>query len=536
MAKGIYVGVDSKARKVKKAYVGVDSEAIVQGDVFPKTWTQVVAGTSYIAENGTKLIASSASINGSYGLASGACDGNSVSSYWESARGKIAWIKLCFPEGEKINKCKIKMKNSSTSYSMSAIVQGSNDDTSWTELYKTTAQLTTLTEVPLNNVDYYKYYRLLFNSSISEDAFSVHEWEVSEYFIKKPNTAQKVKKGYIGVGGVARPFFSAEQKLEYYGTATAISTARYDLAATSVGDYALFGGGRTAGSTYSKVVDAYTKTLVKETSTSLSVARCILVATSIGGYALFGGGNASSKSKVVDTYTSSLVKGTATDLSVARHMLAATSVGDYALFGGGNASSESKVVDTYTSSLVKGTATNLSLGRWYLAATSVGDYALFGGGGNTSTNTYRATIDTYTKTLTKGTATDLSTARIRLAATSVGDYALFGGGDAGTSTPYSIVDTYTKTLVKGTATALSVARYNLAATSVGDYAIFAGGDAGDISAAVDVYTKELVKETTTNLCDARQNLAATSVGDYALFGSGRNINGNRTAVDVYQVV
>lgn len=27
MAKGIYVGVDSKARKVKKAYVGVDSKA-----------------------------------------------------------------------------------------------------------------------------------------------------------------------------------------------------------------------------------------------------------------------------------------------------------------------------------------------------------------------------------------------------------------------------------------------------------------------------------------------------------------------------
>ena len=39
-------------------------------------------------------------------------------------------------------------------------------------------------------------------------------------------------------------------ELEYYGTATALSKARQDLAATTVGNYALFGGG--------KVVDVYT--------------------------------------------------------------------------------------------------------------------------------------------------------------------------------------------------------------------------------------------------------------------------------------
>ena len=53
--------------------------------------------------------------------------------------------------------------------------------------------------------------------------------------------ARKVKKMYIGVGGKARLCYSAEA--DKFGTATPLSKYRIFLAGTTVGGYALFGGG-----------------------------------------------------------------------------------------------------------------------------------------------------------------------------------------------------------------------------------------------------------------------------------------------------
>ena len=84
------------------------------------------------------------------------------------------------------------------------------------------------------------------------------------------------------------------------GNATQLSKARYGLAATTVGNYALFGGGYV----YSSVVDAYNESLTQTIPTALSQVRKSLAATTIGNYALFGGGATSSNSSnVVDVYT-----------------------------------------------------------------------------------------------------------------------------------------------------------------------------------------------------------------------------------------
>ena len=137
------------------------------------------------------------------------------------------------------------------------------------------------------------------------------------------------------------------QSLSYYGTITPLSVARGEFAATTVGNYALFGGGWT-GSARSNVVDAYDTSLTRTTATPLSQARNNLVATTVGNYALFGGGYTGSASNVVDAYDTSLTRTTATALSVARYSLAATTVGNYALFGGGyTGSARSDVVDVY---------------------------------------------------------------------------------------------------------------------------------------------------------------------------------------------
>ena len=121
-------------------------------------------------------------------------------------------------------------------------------------------------------------------------------------YIGIDNVARKLKKAYIGVGGIARQFFSSEQKLVYYGNATNLSAGRRGLASTSIGDYAIFGGGFISGSSCSATVDTYTKDLVKGTASSLSAARGELTATAVGDYALFGGGKNNSYLTAVNAY------------------------------------------------------------------------------------------------------------------------------------------------------------------------------------------------------------------------------------------
>ena len=196
-----------------------------------------------------------------------------------------------------------------------------------------------------------------------------------------------------------------------------LSKARKSLAATSIGDYALFGGGANTtilvGNLYN-TVDAYNTSLTQLVATTLSVKRGNLSATSVGDYALFGGGFGAGTNNfglaitaptdTVDAYNKSLTLSTITALSVARCDLAATTLGNYALFGGGSdkvSSTSDKVfydyVDVYDKSLTHAVTQALSTARNALAATSVGDYALFGGGYNyaTGSSTYFATVDAY---------------------------------------------------------------------------------------------------------------------------------------------
>ena len=127
-------------------------------------------------------------------------------------------------------------------------------------------------------------------------------------------------------------------------TAPNLSSARYNLAATKVGSYALFGGGDNSG--YSSTVDAYNAALIRSTATPLSTARVSLAATAIGNYALFGGGRDADNLSTVEAYNSSLARNTQAVLSQGRCMLAATTIGNYAFFGGGNSNSiYSSIVD-----------------------------------------------------------------------------------------------------------------------------------------------------------------------------------------------
>ena len=228
--------------------------------------------------------------------------------------------------------------------------------------------------------------------------------KVKKIYTGVADKARKVKKAYVGVGGKARLFYSADQKLGYYGTVTGLSQVKSSLVATAVGNYALFGGGVGADSAYFATVDAYSGALVRSTPTSLSQVRSGLVTTAVGNYALFGGGSVLDSSfnftyfATVDAYSGALVRSTPTSLSRARGRLAATAVGNYALFGGGSdgfsSSSYLATVDAYSGALVRSTPRSLSQARGDLAATAVGNYALFGGG-VVAGSAFFATVDAY---------------------------------------------------------------------------------------------------------------------------------------------
>lgn len=217
--------------------------------------------------------------------------------------------------------------------------------------------------------------------------------KIKKGYIGINGVARKIKKAYIGVGGVARPCWGGGV-LAYYGTATNFNKRRDKLAATTIGDYALFAGGGFKENSRA-YVDAYNGSLTHSIATELSVGRRALAATTVGNYALFAGGRKQNDttSEVVDVYNMSLTRMTAANLSDPRYTLAATTIGDYALFGGGYVQSD--IVDVYDNSLTHTIATNLSLARYDLAATTVGKYALFGGG-YTTQNSQVATVDAYT--------------------------------------------------------------------------------------------------------------------------------------------
>ena len=328
----------------------------------------------------------------------------------------------------------------------------------------------------------------------------------------------------------------------YHHSTTALSLPRDELSATTVGNYALFGGGYYSDDE-ADVTDGFNTSLTRVGVSRLQHddANKRNAATTVGNYALFGGGRGEPSSvksflttNSVTAYDTALTRTYPSDLNDHSHKLAATTVGNYALFGGGHNYSQSfgATVDNdwlynvtaYNTSLSKSTAANLSSEKCGLAATTVGNYALFGGGvrdGVTSN-----TVDTYNTSLTKGTASTLSVTRDDLAATTVGGYAIFGGGWNGSDV--NTVDAYNQNLTKVSIAPLSVARDQLAATTVGDYALFGGGDGTNY---VDIYDKNLTKIPAIRLSSARKLLAATTLGNYALFGGGSD----SATVDVFTV-
>ncbi len=311
-----------------------------------------------------------------------------------------------------------------------------------------------------------------------------------------------------------------------------LSEARHSLAATSVGDVILFAGGATGPqgtpSVFSSAtVDIYDPATGLWTMDNLSEGRVDLAATSVGGYALFAGGRADqpggghANTATVDAYHAATGTWSQATLSAPRRYPVAVTVGPYAFFSGGIDGAPTAVIDVYDSTV--GPPSNpaawsvamMSEPRLGHAATAAGDLALLGGGNITGSDS----VDVYDASV--GPPSDpsawsieyLSVGRWNLSATTVGPYAMFAGGRQHVAfTNYDLVDVYDTTTGTWSTSSLSRPRVGLVATTVGGQALFAGGGDSVIEPVVDTFTPFLP----VNYCGPA---IANSTGQPAVMGA-----------------
>ncbi len=318
----------------------------------------------------------------------------------------------------------------------------------------------------------------------------------------------------LGQAGIKFTNVTIGGKMQKASSPSVLSESRSEPATTSIGNYALFGGG--GGS--SSVVDVYNTSLSRSTPTPLSVGRSELASTTVGNYALFAGGYASAASAVVDAYNASLSRSTPAPLATAKRSMLGGTIGNYALFAGGSATT----IDAYNTSLTKITVTDLSrMASNSSAVTAVGNYVLFNSSYYNSGPWYTQ-VDAYNTSVTKTLLDAYEAGWSESAATTIGGYALFAGGYHQSSIFTANIYVYDAGLTRTMPTQLSKAREFMGATTVGGFALFAGGSSGRGSATtyydvVDIYNENLTKSVGSSLKEKRNHLVGGTVGSYALF-------------------
>lgn len=302
------------------------------------------------------------------------------------------------------------------------------------------------------------------------------------------------------------------------------SAGRSDNAATSIGSYALFGGGISTAmnasyqyvSTYYNNVETYNTSLTKGTASALAAGAAYLSASSNSTYALFSGGyNGSSYFTTATGYNSSLSKKTAN--TTGRRYSAAGHVGNYIVLGGGlNGSSALSTVEAYDTSLTRSTATALPSAVSSLGSGSVSSYVIFAGGQTSASGSGFDTVTAYNSSLTRSSATALDFYRNTYGASN-DTHAIFEGS----YNSNKAVDAYNNSLTKTRLTDMTWTISSMKGTSVNGVITMADG-----SNNATLYTGDLVRSTGPALGDSYQSSgAATAISKYAIYGGGGSAGG-----------
>lgn len=359
------------------------------------------------------------------------------------------------------------------------------------------------------------------------------------YFGDENSTARKIKKGYLGVNGVARLFYTSGTKLVYQGSSND-GIPVLNGAGISFGNYALFAGGQTKSTSYPFTVKhsagayAFDRNITKQSITNLKTARTNLIGGCVGKYALFCGGyddSSSSKGlKNVDVYDEDLTRSN-TEMKYVRGASTngspkCATIGNHLLITDGTASTTN--FDAFDDELTLTNPVTDSLTRYTMAAASNAKYALFIGGKNTS-GTPVANVVAFDNDLTRTTSTTLSVRRYDSGAACAGDHVVVAGGFGGNGNGFArvtAVDAYDNNLTRTTPTPISHARYTIPSTSLQEHALFPNGDhlgTDYTHSNVDAYDDELTQTIVTNATPWRRSHMVAAVGDYALAVGGQGV-------------
>ena len=392
MAKGIYIGVSNKARKVTDIYFGVSNKA----RRVTKAYIGVggVARLFYSAYSGPVYIGSSSLTNERQDGAVAQCGPYAVFS------GGYAWLEN---GGQNIL--------SSVEFCNTALTVGNFGEMSVGVRNHAGAGLT----------DQYTSREMCFFAG----GFTANRASTNQlYQISRPGTSigavpnLAVSRGYLAAagldnyivfaGGQRKDADSALAWVDAYdnsgvkiNSVSALNTATAFLAGATLNTGStkkiIFAGGYSteAGSAISDA-NSYDSSLTRNLLSPLSVQRGRLSGASVGNYVLFAGGYYSPGTGVyyntVDAYNSSLTRSTCTGLSLKRNLMASASTSDYAYFAGGTPP-VTNIIDVYDTNLTRTNHNTLSLPKHSVYGIGLNDIAIFAGGYNEGFST--ATIDSY---------------------------------------------------------------------------------------------------------------------------------------------
>lgn len=335
-----------------------------------------------------------------------------------------------------------------------------------------------------------------------------------------------------------------------WSVSTPLTQARQDPAVVEVAGQVLIAGGRAVNSLFA-TVDIYDDASGRWSTASLSVARTNLAATSVGPYALFAGGSTSftSSTNVIDVYDSGTGTWSTVTLGQARYDLSAVTVGGKAIFAGGatggpGTAVPSAFVDIYDSSVgppndpLAWSTTSLGLARGNMGAAAAGDCAVFAGGLN---GMAVDNVDIYCASTGTWSTTTLSQPRMpKFAAVGVGTKVYIAGGLLNPGIPTDLIEIYDTVTGVWSQRFLSSPRVLFTATAFGNTIFFAGGTP-NLGAQTPVYDVVEVLDATTDtweppmsLSQARCALGAARVGNKILFAGGNTGPSPSAVVDIYE--
>lgn len=330
-----------------------------------------------------------------------------------------------------------------------------------------------------------------------------------------------------------------------------LASERTFFDATSIGDYALFGGGSLFldNSDITNMMDTYNSSLLHFTTSTLTTSKNYLTAGRLGdSYAIFAGGEYINDNydtfvaNDLDAFNPSLVHITPPTLLQARKDFMSVNVGDYLVFGGGyiNDSTVINSAEAYNSSLIRTSISSLNTARGYGAGVSIGTWGLICGGIAKNPNTYYTNlVDAYNTSLVKTIPTALGLAKCRLAGAEIeGYYAVIAGGVSnGNDDSSNSVDCYNTSLTRSNVT-MSNAKDSLAGIGIKNkYALFAGGWSGNVyTNVVDCFNTSLIRAGLPTLSVPKIGLKSATAGDYMIIAGGEFEGDSETSLlDIYGI-